>query len=59
MFVVPEHPELPLAQERVMKASPLALGVSGAAIAAQNCGLDVQVAPPAGATMTELRGPRL
>ena len=37
---------------RVMNASPLTFVVSGPAIAAQNCGFDVQLAPPAGATMT-------
>ena len=37
--------------------SPLPLGVSGPAIAAQNCGLLVQLAPPAGVTITLVFGP--
>ena len=41
-----------------MNASPLPLGVFGPAMAPQNCGLDVQLAPPAGATMTLDLGPR-
>ena len=57
---MPVQPLLPLPQVRVMNASPLPLGVLGPAIAAQNCGFDVHVAPPAGATITDaVDGPRL
>ncbi len=52
------QPSLPLLHVRVMYWSPLALGVSGPAIAAQNWGVLVQVAPPTGVTMTLVLGPR-
>ena len=41
-----------------MYSSPLCLSVSGPAIAPQSCGSDVHDAPPAGATITLLVGPR-
>ncbi len=39
--------------------SPLCLLVSGPATAPQNCGLEVHCAPPGGATITLVLGPRI